>query len=134
MAVVLGFQDDKKTSTSNNGQTIEFCQNPLLQRDFFYVKVSLRILSNFIFNLHCLLINNLHCLFTSYKICPVPPPTSQQKVFQWDFSWNYVRRKSYMCWTYQINSHSSMNKTTVNLKYWDNTILTEVFVKWDKIC
>ena len=67
LAVVLGVQDDKKNSTSNNGQTIEFCQNPLLQRDFFHVKVSLRILSNFIFNLHCLLINNLHCLFTSYK-------------------------------------------------------------------
>ena len=38
LAVVLGVQDDKKNSTSNNGQTIEFCQNPLLQEIFFMSK------------------------------------------------------------------------------------------------
>ena len=33
LPIVLYFQGDKKNSTSNNDQTIEFCQNSLLQRD-----------------------------------------------------------------------------------------------------
>ena len=38
LSIVLCLQDDKKNSTSNNDQTIEFCQNSLLQRDFFMSK------------------------------------------------------------------------------------------------
>ena len=61
------FSKKKKNCTSNNDQAIEFWQNSLLQQDF-YVKVSLRILSNIV-----------TVYFVSYKIGLVQPPTFQQK-------------------------------------------------------
>ena len=36
-----------------------------------------------------------------------------------------------LLWTYQINLHSIMNENILNLKYRDNKILTDVFVKRD---
>ena len=126
LPIVLCFQDDKKSSTSNNDQTTEFCRSFLLQWDFFMLKSA--------WEYYQILYSIYIVYFLSYKICLVQPPTFQRNFFQQDVFWNYIRKKSYMWWTYQINSHSYMNKSIGNLKYWDNAILTEVFVKWDKIC
>ena len=66
LPVVLCFQDDKKILLITIIRQLNFV-GTLYCNNFFYVKVSLRILSNFIFNLHCLLfiIQNLSCT-TSY--------------------------------------------------------------------
>ena len=115
---------------------------------FFYVTVSLRILSSFVFDLHCLLcmIQNLSST-TSYlyyetffsRIFPGiihrGKSALMQESFRSEVSGSNVQKvESYLCWIYQISSHSYMNENILDLKYLDNTILTAVFVKRNTFC
>ena len=117
---------------------------------FFYVTVSLRILSSFVFDLHCLLcmIQNLSSA-TSYfyyetffsRIFPGIILKGKSALMQESFrsevsgsNSNVQKVESYLWWTYQINSHSYMNENILNLKYLDNTMLTAVFVKRNTFC
>ena len=128
-------------------QTIESWQNSLLQQDFFIKTVSLRILSSFVFDLHCLLciIQNLSCTTShiSMKLFPVgfflelflEGRMPSCKIFRSEVSGSNVQEvRSYLSWTYQISSHSYMNENIFDLKYRDSIIPTAVFEKMDTFC
>ena len=64
----------KINPTSNNDQTIEFCQNSLSQRDFFMSKSA--------WEYYQILYSIYIAYFLSYKIGLVQPPAFQQNLFQ----------------------------------------------------